>query len=165
MSGSNEPTGVTETQLPGVGVRHDFETVGGERVAVLTLRSGRRELMVFDDDDPDVCRGLIHLGESDARTLSEVLGASQVTAAVAEVQQIDGLAIDWVTVADTSAHAGETVGEGAFRTRTGVSIIAIVRGDNTIPAPGPEAILEVGDVAVVTGTTDGLGQFRALVAG
>lgn len=92
MGGSNQSAGVTETQLPGVGVRHDFEADDGERAVVLTLRSGRCELMVFDNDDPDVCRGLIHLGENDARMLSEVLGASQVTEAVAGVQQIDGLA-------------------------------------------------------------------------
>ena len=31
---------VTETQLPGVGVRHEFTTADGERVAVLTTAAG-----------------------------------------------------------------------------------------------------------------------------
>ena len=38
---------VRETMLPGVGVRHEFETADGERVAVLTHRGGRRELAVI----------------------------------------------------------------------------------------------------------------------
>ena len=33
---------VRETLLPGVGVRHEFTTASGERVAVLTHRGGRR---------------------------------------------------------------------------------------------------------------------------
>ena len=52
---------VTETQLPGVGVRHEFVTAGGERVAVLTHRTGRRELAVYDRADPDACTTVLHL--------------------------------------------------------------------------------------------------------
>jgi K+/H+ antiporter YhaU regulatory subunit KhtT len=35
---------VTETPLPGVGVRHEFTTAAGERLAILSHRTGRREL-------------------------------------------------------------------------------------------------------------------------
>jgi K+/H+ antiporter YhaU regulatory subunit KhtT len=49
---------VYETRLPGVGVRHDFTTAEGERVAVLTHRGGRRELAVYERDD----HGRLHVG-------------------------------------------------------------------------------------------------------
>ena len=39
---------VSETLLPGVGVRHEFVTASGERVAVLTHRTGRREVAIYD---------------------------------------------------------------------------------------------------------------------
>ena len=52
---------VTETQLPGVGVRHEFVTAGGERVAVLSHRTGRREIAVYDRADPDACTTVLHL--------------------------------------------------------------------------------------------------------
>jgi TrkA domain protein len=42
------------------------------------------------------------------------------------------------------------------RTRTGASIVAIVREDQVLPSPGPAEILRSGDVLVVIGTEDGL---------
>ena len=42
---------VTETPLPGVGVRFEFTSGAGERVGVLVHRGGRRELMVYDAAD------------------------------------------------------------------------------------------------------------------
>lgn len=155
---------VSETVLPGVGVRHEFTTVDGERVAVLTHRGGRREIAVADRADPDVSASVVHLSGDDARTLSEILGATQVTEAVRAVQQqIDGLAIEWLTLQEGAAAAGRTIAEGRFRTRTGCSIVAIVRGTTTVPAPGPDVVLEPGDVAVAVGTAGGLDQLRVLM--
>ncbi|MCC6184034.1 MAG: potassium transporter TrkA, partial [Microthrixaceae bacterium] len=45
-------TEIHETELPGVGVLQEFDTVGGSRVGVLTTRAGRRELLFYDDEDP-----------------------------------------------------------------------------------------------------------------
>jgi TrkA domain protein len=155
---------VTETRLPGVGIRHDFTTNGGERVAVVSHRSGRREIVVYDRNDQDAATTVLHLSRDDTRTLAELLGAAQVSEAVAAVQQqIEGLAIDWIRIPETSALAGATIGDGQFRTRTGSSVVAIVRGDTTIAAPGPEQQLEAGDVAVAVGTPEGLEQLRHLV--
>ena len=155
---------VTETQLPGVGVRYEFTTEDGHRVGVLSHRGGRREILVYDRRDPDRATGVLQLSGEDTRTLSELLGASQVTVGIAAAQQqIEGLAIDWLRLAPGSSFVGSTIGDGEFRTRTGVSIVAIVRGGTTVPAPGPEARFEAGDVAVAVGTPEGLGQLRDLL--
>lgn len=155
---------VTETQLPGVGVRFEFTTEDGERVGVLAHRSGRRELLVFDRTDPDTGRTVVHLGEDDARTLTELLGATQLSESVAAVQQrIESLSIEWITLPDGSAFAGATIGDGQLRTRTGASIVAVVRGDSTVPAPGPEFRFETGDVVVAVGTPEGLTKLRELL--
>ena len=155
---------VSETPLPGVGMRHEFVTAGGERLAVLTHRTGRRELAIYDRADPDACTTVLHLSADDTRTLAELLGASPVSEAVSAVQQrLEGLAIDWVTVPAGSGVVGATLAEGAFRTRTGASIVAIVRGDVTLPAPGPDHRFEGGDVVVAVGTTSGLAQLRDLL--
>jgi TrkA domain protein len=159
---------VTETLLPGLGVRHDFTTSQGEQLAVLVLRSGRRELVVYDRHDPDTARATLRLDTDDARTLAELLGATQVSQSITELQQIEGIAIDWLNVAAESAFAGRTIGDAALRTRTGVSIVAIIRegGQATIPAPGPEEALRAGDVAVAVGTPDGLAAaFKLLQSG
>jgi TrkA domain protein len=155
---------VSETPLPGVGVRHEFTTVDGERVAVLTHRTGRREIAVYDRRDPDACTTVLHLSHDDTRTLAELLGASPVSEAVAAVQQrLEGLAIDWVAVPAGSRFVGSTIAEGAFRTSTGASIVAVVRGKVTMPAPGPDHRFEGGDVAVAVGTPEGLAELRALL--
>ena len=156
---------VSETRLPGVGVRHEFVTSSGERLAVLTHRTGRRELAVYDRADPDRCTAVLHLSHDDTRTLAELLGASPVSEAVSAVQQrLEGLAIDWVAIPAGSPVVGATIAEGEFRTRTGSSIVAVVRGADTLPAPGPDHRFEAGDVAVAVGTTDGLAQLRSLLA-
>ena len=155
---------IQETQLPGVGVRHEFTTAGGERVAVLTHRGGRREVAVFDRRDPDACRTFLHLSPDDTRSLAELLGAGQVSEAVGAVQhQLEGLAIDWLTLPPGGPLVGATIAQGELRTRTGASIVALIRSGTTIPAPGPEQRLDAGDVLVAVGTPQGVEQLRVLL--
>jgi TrkA domain protein len=157
---------VTETQLPGVGVRYEFTTADGQRVGVLSHRGGRREILVYDRRDPDAATGLLQLSAEDTQTLSELLGASQVAVGIAAAQQqIEGLAIDWLRLPPGSAFVGSTIGDGAFRTRTGASIVAVVRGSTSVPAPEPEFRFEADDVAVAVGTPEGLAQLRDLFRG
>jgi TrkA domain protein len=157
-------TEVRETLLPGVGVRHEFTTATGEKLALLTHRTGRRELALYDRDDPDSCTAVLHLSPDDTRTLAELLGVSQVSEALVAVQQqVEGLAIDWLTVAPGSKLAGATIADGQLRTETGSSVVAIVRGATTIPAPGPDERVDAGDVLVAVGTADGLSRLRRLL--
>ena len=155
---------VTETQLPGVGVRHNFTTDSGVPVGVLAHRGGRRELLVYERSDPDACSAVVQLSPDDSHVLAELLGASQVSEAVHEVQQqIDGLAIEWFTLPAGSPFLGMTIGQGAFRSRTGASIVAVLRGVTTFPAPGADFAFEGGDVAVAVGTSHGLEELQHLL--
>jgi len=157
-------TQVRETKLPGVGVRHDFTTQAGTEIGVLVHRDGRREILVYEGDDPDACTSLVALSASDSRTVSEMLGASQVTEVVSVVQQrIEGLAIEWIELADDASISGTTIGDGQYRTKTGASVVAVVRMDESIPAPGPDFELQHGDVVVAVGTNDGLTKLRDLL--
>jgi TrkA domain protein len=151
---------ITEVSLPGVGVRHEFTSASGQRVAVVAHRSGRREISVYRRDDPDACTSVLDLDAEDAGALSIILGAPHLTATVTAMQQLEGLAIDWLTVADGSPADGSTIGAGAYRTRTGASIVAVIRGRDTVPAPGPDFAFDGGDVVVAVGTAEGLGQLR-----
>lgn len=155
---------VTETRLPGVGVRHEFTTDAGERVGVISHRGGRRELLVYDRDDPDACTTVIRLSRGDTRTLAELLGASQVSEAVSAVQyQVEGLAIDWIRIPASSSHAGRSLAEGMYRTRTGASIVAVVRDETTFPAPDADFVFAAGDVLVAVATTTGLDELRQIL--
>ena len=155
---------IAETPLPGVGVRYEFTTAAGDRVGVLVHRSGRRELVVYDRNDADRSTTVIHLSQDDTRTLGEILGTSHVSTTVAAVQQqLEGVAIEWLTVAPGSPFVGATIADGQFRTKTGASVVAVIRGDITIPAPGPEHRFEGGDIAVAVGTDRGLEELRTLL--
>ncbi|MGF1598955.1 MAG: cation:proton antiporter regulatory subunit [Acidimicrobiales bacterium] len=156
---------MSETQLPGVGVRYEFTTDDGDRVGVILHRGGRRELLVYDADDPDVCTTVMSLSAEDTRTLAELLGATRVSEVTAAVQQeIEGLSIDWLRVPSGSGFVGKTIADGMIRTTTGVSIVAVIRGGDTFAAPEPEFVFAAGDVAVAVGTPAGLDEVRSMLA-
>lgn len=155
---------VNEIPLPGIGVRYDFVTQEGDRVAVVHHRSGVRELALFERDDPDTSHDLLRLGPEDSRTLAELLGVSQVAKDLSELEQdVEGLAIDRLPLERGSPFDGKTIGETAARTRTGVSIVAVLREGSAHPAPGPEFELRRSDTLVVVGTPRGIEELAVLL--
>jgi TrkA domain protein len=150
-------TDVNEVNLPGVGVMHEFVTNAKNRVAVISHRSGGKEIVIGDREDPDASRSILKLGEQDARTLAELLGGSRVTEALAELQQrVEGLAIDWLPVRSDSPYVDRTIADAQVRSRTGVSIVAVLRGEEPFAAPGPDFTFASGDYLVVVGTARGI---------
>lgn len=150
---------IQEVRLPGVGVRYEFQTDEGRRIGVISHRSGLREIYVSRRDDPDEFNRVMGLSPGDARTLAELLGATRVAQQLAELQQhLEGLVIDWLPVRDDSPYKGRTIGDAKLRSRTGVSVVAIVRGEDAVPAPGPEVGIDSGDYLVVVGTPRGVEQ-------
>lgn len=148
---------VQETRLPGIGVRYEFVTDKGERVGVVHHRSGRRELVLYEARDPDCVAQAIELDEADSRTLAEMLGGAGVAERLTKLQQsVEGLAMDQLAVGAGSTYEGRTIGDTAARTRTGASIVAVLRKDRAFPAPGPDFKLEAGDDLVVVGTPAGI---------
>ncbi len=155
---------IVETKLPGVGVRLEFTTEAGDHLGVLIHRGGRREVMVYDEVDPDRCTSMLHLNPDETRALSEMLGGSRISEVITGVEQeIEGLSIDWLTVPESSPFVGESIGAGMFRTETGVSIVAVIRGSETYAAPGPDFVLAARDVAVAVGTAPGIKDARAML--
>jgi TrkA domain protein len=150
---------IREVKLPGVGVRYEFQTAEGRRIGVISHRSGLREIYLSRSDDPDEFKRLLSLSPDEARTMAELLGATRVAEQLSELQQrIEGLVIDWLPVREDSAYAGRTIGDAQIRSRTGVSVVAIMRGEDALPAPGPEEKLDSGDYLVVVGTARGVEQ-------
>lgn len=154
-----------ETQLPGVGVRYDFTTSGGDRVGVVVHRDGRREFLVYDEGDPDACRTTVWLSNEESAAMVELLGGSKVTEKIGDLRhEVEGLAIEWITLPASGGLTGRTIGDGAIRTRTGASVVAVIRGDVSIPGPGPDFTLGAGDVALVVGSVEGVRAATQLLA-
>lgn len=148
---------IEETELPGVGVLHEFLAQSGQRLGVITKRTGRRELVVYDEADHDSVASSIPLSVDDSAALAQLLGGSRVTERVADVQKdIDGLTIDWLVIGPASAAIGRTIGSIGVRAETGTSIVAVLRHGKPLPAPGPDFELLESDSVVVVGTAEGI---------
>ncbi len=148
---------VEQTPLPGVGVRYDFTTAEGRRLGVVHHQDGRKEVYVGSADDPGAAAAFFSLGDDEVHTLVEVLGGSRVTANLVRLQEfVEGLAIEWLKVSPGSPIAGASIAAAGIRARSGVSVVAVLRDDQTHPAPGPEFRIAPGDTLVVVGTPDGV---------
>ena len=157
---------VFETPLPGIGVRHEFTTKSGERVGVVTRRDGRRELLIYDRWDPDTCRDSVELTSEEAATMVELLGGSRVTERLSDLRhEVEGLSVQWVTIEAGKGLAGRAVGEGQIRTRTGASVVAVIRGEDSIPGPGPDFRFEPGDVVLLMGSDPAVDAAERLLLG
>ncbi len=157
---------IYETPLPGVGVRHDYTVSDGTRVGVITHRSGRKELLIYESSDPDTCAQSLRLDEDDEHTLAEMLGAETVsTRLTALAQEVEGLAIDWVRVADDSPFEGATLSHLAAEPYHAAMVVAVQRGDRMHPAPGAHFELHAGDVAIVVGTVSGVERLASTLRG
>ena len=146
---------VFETRLPGLGTRYEFLTSSGERVGVLVRRDGRREVALYDADDPDACAASITLDTSEAAALVDLLGGSRITERLADLRhEVEGLSIEWITMLPGAGLSGRTIGDGRIRTSTGASVVAVIRDNRSIPGPGPDLRFEAGDVVLLMGTVD-----------
>ncbi len=157
-------TDINETRLPGVGIRFDLVTRDGDRVVVINHHSGRCELLVCSEDDPDACHEVLRLSKEDARALAEVLGQSRVTEEVTTMRlSLQGLTIDWLPVDVASPCAECTLHDVEHKDEEAASIVAVIRGEQTIAAPPSTFVLKPGDVAVVVGTPEGVEAMARLL--
>lgn len=156
---------IEETKLPGVGLRHEFACERGGRVGLITRHSGRRELLVYDSNDPDYVSESVSMTPDEANALADLLGGATLVERFADLRQhVAGLSIDWLPVPEQSMFAGEALGATKMRTNTGVSVIAVIRDGGAIPAPGPETVLLAGDTVVVVGLADGIDAATRILA-
>ena len=155
---------IRETKLPGVGIEYDFKTRSGDHIGVIARYSGRKEVVLYDADDPDSVKSEFELDASECASLAELLGGSRITATLeALTVDIEGLVIDWIPLSPTFERI--TIAETEMRTRTGCSVIAIMRDGVAIPAPGPENDLVAGDTAVIVGTKEGIAAATTVLGG
>jgi TrkA domain protein len=157
---------IQETPLPGVGTRYDFETKEGSRIGVISHHGGRRDLLIYDEDDPDLCAVTMRFNKEDGRTLGELLGATHLEENDNPIQQaIGGLAIDWITVGPDWTCRGETIAALGVRARTGLTVIAAIRNEEVIPMPPADFTLYSGDTVLLAGKPEHFEQAIALLRG
>ena len=160
------PHELRETRLPGVGTKFGFETAHGARVAVIQHVDGTRELYVFERPDDDEPRAVLQLEDEESRQLGAVLGGAYERPKIVEELEmaLGELAIEWVPVPDGSPAIGHSLAECAFRARTGITIIAILREPEPVTGAQPSDVVQRGDTLVTVGKLGEYKEFRRLLA-
>ena len=157
---------IFETPLPGVGVRYEFTAEGGDHVGVIVRRDGKRDVALYDREDPDSCVGTVELSEGDAGKLAELLGGTNIIARLESLKHsIVGLAIEWVTMPHSGGLVGRSLAEGKIRTTTSASVVAVIRGDQGIPGIEPSFIFEAEDVVLVMGSDEAVDRAAHILTG
>jgi TrkA domain protein len=160
------PVDLQETRMPGVGVKYTLRLHGGGRIAVILHNDGTREVYWFRHVHDDEPRAVINLDDDEARQLGAVLGGAYERPKIVEELEmaLGELSIEWVPVPDDSPAIGKTLAECAFRARTSVTVIAILREPEPVSGAQPGDTVQRGDTLVAVGKAGQFSAFRKLLA-
>jgi TrkA domain protein len=157
---------IYETEVPGVGHKFELELDGEERLIVLIHHDGKREVYLRPGENAD-SEKLFSLTGKRARQLGSILeGAHFQPVEMDDIRVPLGEAIiEWTEIDTSSALVGQTLRAANIRDRTGVSVIAIQRGPDTISNPTPDTTIEADDILVTLGSRVEHQAFSELVTG
>jgi TrkA domain protein len=160
------PVDLTETRLPGIGVKYGFRTGQGARLAVIQHNDGNRDVYYYAHPNDDEPAAVIELHDDEARQLGVVLGGAYERPKIIEDLEfaLGELQIEWVPVPDDSPLIGMTLAECGFRARAGITVIAILRQPEPVVGAQPDDRLAQGDTLVVVGRAGSYVAFRRLLA-
>jgi TrkA domain protein len=146
---------VERTALPGIGLRHEFFTEKGQHAAVISHVSGRRDIVIYRLNDPDTVLATLSLSPDEANGVAELLGTARIVERLADLQrQVAGLSTVQIPIIAGSPFDGRTLGDTQTRTRTGASIVAVIRAGAILGSPAPDFVFHPGDLVVVVGTAE-----------
>lgn len=155
---------VKEVLLPGVGLRYEFTDRNGDRIGIIARRGGDFDVVVYAREDPDQARPLLHLSDQEAEAVAQILGAPRIAERFTELaREIPGLETGQIHILAGSPFVDHPLGDTRARTRTGASIVAIVRNDEVLASPGPAEMLHARDVLIVIGTEDGIAGVEKII--
>jgi len=151
--------------LPGIGVCQEVGLRNGRRIGIVTRRNGQRELVLYDEEG-DGAADTIAMSDDEANAIAEILGAPQLTVRLAMLQrQADELIVEQLPIPPDSPFGDRPLGDTQARTRTGASIVAILRHGAALPSPAPDFVLHTGDLVVTVGTQDAVDQVARILDG
>ncbi|KMJ56974.1 potassium transporter TrkA [Bacillus sp. LL01] len=155
------------TELPGIGKKISFITAEGNMVVLVVHHSGKREMYFFDDPDGDEADFSISMTSDETRELgAQLLGAMYQPVDMDKMKMFKKqIIIEWVDVKKGSSLVGKTIGQSQIRTKTGASIIGIVKGEDNIAVPDIDVILHEGDVLMICGKQAQISKLTKLCEG
>jgi TrkA domain protein len=157
---------IERTALPGVGICHAVTTAARHRLGVISHLTGRRDLVVYDADDPDRAAVTVPLHDHEAHQLADLLTGTVTVDHVRELERrVAGITAVRIRIPVGSAFDGKPLGGLQPAGYGGAAVVAVIRDGVAIPAPGPGFVLRHDDVAVGVGDEHGIAALTALIAG
>ncbi|MVZ64941.1 potassium:proton antiporter [Sphingobacterium sp. DK4209] len=143
---------VRESDLIGIGKKYQIETEAGDNMVVVIHDDGRRELYRHEDEDNET-HCVMTLSDEESRQVAGILGGLSYKPKALETIEValDDLRIEWYKVESSNDGVNKSIGELEVRQRTGASIIAAIRDDETIINPGPDYVIQPGATLVIAG--------------
>ncbi|MEE8557880.1 MAG: TrkA C-terminal domain-containing protein [Myxococcota bacterium] len=149
-----------KTELPGVGTKHTLDLEGGGQLVAVEHRVGHWELARVDPDGG--ATPLIQISREEASDLGRIMAREESPAQDPRREMLfRTVALEWLTLEEGSPLAGKTLTESEIRPRTGASVIAVLRGEESMPNPPPDLRMESGDTLVVLGRREQVERFLA----
>lgn len=156
---------IERIELPGIGFRDDIVTAEGRHIGVITHRDGHRDVVLYERNDPDTAIESVALNEHEADALATLLGHTALVAQIADLGVGSmGLFTERLVLPSDSRFLNHRLGDTEARTKTGVSIVAICRGENVVASPTPAELLLANDVLIAVGTRTGLDALEQILA-
>jgi TrkA domain protein len=150
--------------LPGIGVCQEIDLRDGHRIGVVSRRNGLRDLIFYEEGEG--AAAAVSLSEDEANAVAEVLGAPALTFRLAVLQRhAEGLIVEQLPVPADSPYARRPLGDTQARTRTGASIVAVLRQGAAVTSPTPDFVLLPGDLVVTVGTQAAIDQVAQILDG
>jgi TrkA domain protein len=159
---------LTEADLPGIGKKFTLSTNKRIAICLIVHNTGKREIYLFPAGEEEEATCILELSDDEARQLGTLLMGAFFTPVVVDKEKMDlllkGLVIEWIELSNNSPAVGKSIKELAIRTRTGASVIAILRNEkDIIPSPPPEEIFKAGDTLIAVGTREQMSNLVELI--
>jgi TrkA domain protein len=148
--------------LPGIGTKYELETEKKDTIAVFFLKNGNIQMYTLQHESqtPSVAE----LSPQEARRLGAILTGAIMEADRESVEiafsALSDLRLSLHTYVIGRDMAGKSLSDLQIRAKTGVTIIAVSRGENNIVNPPADFEFREGDAVVAIGETDQLKNFE-----
>lgn len=157
---------VKESTLPGIGKKYVMPLEGGGHVALVVRPDGERRLFHFLEDE-DQPHDVVKFERDEAQQLANLMGEALVGSP--DLEKLDlalgQLEIEWVELDEESPLVGHSLGETRLRSRTGASVVAVMRGGEAVPNPAAEFVFRSGDTVLLVGAQEQCEAARKAVEG
>ncbi|UOQ94224.1 potassium transporter TrkA [Halobacillus shinanisalinarum] len=158
---------ISVSQLPGIGQKITLKTAEDSMLVLIVHHTGKRELYFFDEADSEEADFAMDLTSDETRELgAQLLGATYQPVDTNKLKMFKNqIVIDWIELKEASPITHQTIEESEIRNKTGVTIIGIIKGDETIAIPEADTQLFPGDVIMTIGKQEQIDSFTDLCNG